>query len=223
MESVKLQEYCRQEYENIVTTPASTNPKTVNGNNGRWTREEHTMFIDALQLYGKNWRKVEEHIGTRTGAQIRSHAQKFFIRIEKESSKKKDKDKTTSSEGPTSAIKSSHADNHKKDLSSDSESKIEPHKEIPIPVQLPEHRDLNGSFANVQMPNYQSYTPQRVIEKKESEKKINQAQEVREQKQPEVPKYDNTTTNKIEDNVSKLIPDDAYKMDFIEDHYLLQN
>ena len=33
-----------------------------------------------MKLYGKNWKKVEEYIGTRTGTQIRSHAQKFFNR-----------------------------------------------------------------------------------------------------------------------------------------------
>ena len=38
----------------------------------------------ALKLYGKDWKKVEDYIGTRTGAQIRSHAQKYFLRIEKE-------------------------------------------------------------------------------------------------------------------------------------------
>jgi hypothetical protein len=35
-------------------------------------------------MYGKNWKKVESYIGTRTGTQIRSHAQKFFNRIRKE-------------------------------------------------------------------------------------------------------------------------------------------
>lgn len=38
----------------------------------------------ALKLHGKDWKKVEDYIGTRTGAQIRSHAQKYFIRIEEE-------------------------------------------------------------------------------------------------------------------------------------------
>lgn len=37
----------------------------------------------ALRIYGKDWKKVEYHIGTRSGAQIRSHAQKFFLNIEK--------------------------------------------------------------------------------------------------------------------------------------------
>ena len=41
-------------------------------------------FIIAMTLYGKDWKKVEMHIGSRSGAQIRSHAQKFFNRIEKE-------------------------------------------------------------------------------------------------------------------------------------------
>jgi SHAQKYF class myb-like DNA-binding protein len=37
-------------------------------------------FVEALNLYGKNWKKVEEHVGSRSGAQIRSHAQKYFIK-----------------------------------------------------------------------------------------------------------------------------------------------
>jgi hypothetical protein len=37
-----------------------------------------------LRLHGKDWKKVEDFIGTRTGAQIRSHAQKYFLRIEEE-------------------------------------------------------------------------------------------------------------------------------------------
>ena len=37
-----------------------------------------------MYLHGRDWKKVEQHIGTRSGAQIRSHAQKFFSRVEKE-------------------------------------------------------------------------------------------------------------------------------------------
>lgn len=52
--------------------------------NGRWGKAEHQRFVDGLKKYGKNWKKVEEHVRTRTGAQIRSHAQKFFNRLQKE-------------------------------------------------------------------------------------------------------------------------------------------
>jgi hypothetical protein len=36
-----------------------------------------------LKIYGKDWKKVEKFIGSRSGAQIRSHAQKFFINVER--------------------------------------------------------------------------------------------------------------------------------------------
>lgn len=52
--------------------------------NGRWTKEEHLQFLESIRLYGKDWRKIEEHVGTRTCSQIRSHAQKYFLRLEKE-------------------------------------------------------------------------------------------------------------------------------------------
>lgn len=51
---------------------------------GRWTKEEHQRFVEGLKKFGKNWKLVEEHVGTRNGAQIRSHAQKFFNRLERE-------------------------------------------------------------------------------------------------------------------------------------------
>lgn len=50
---------------------------------GRWTKDEHFRFLVALKLYGKEWRKVQEHVKTRTSTQARSHAQKFFQKLEK--------------------------------------------------------------------------------------------------------------------------------------------
>lgn len=40
-------------------------------------------------MYGKDWYRVEEAIGTRTSAQIRSHAQKFLCKLEKEPDEQK--------------------------------------------------------------------------------------------------------------------------------------
>ena len=54
-------------------------------NTGRWTTEEHAKFLHALQIYGKEWKKVQEYVGTRTSTQARSHAQKFFSKLDKNS------------------------------------------------------------------------------------------------------------------------------------------
>ena len=45
--------------------------------------DEHFRFIEALQLYGKEWTRVQIHVGTRSSTQARSHAQKFFVKLEK--------------------------------------------------------------------------------------------------------------------------------------------
>lgn len=57
---------------------------------GRWTLDEHFRFIEALQQYGKEWRRVQQHVGTRSSTQARSHAQKFFVKLEKKGQKLED-------------------------------------------------------------------------------------------------------------------------------------
>ena len=56
--------------------------------------------MEGLRLFGKNWRKVEEFIGTRTGAQIRSHAQKVFNRLDKTSTTTKESTVANSNQLP---------------------------------------------------------------------------------------------------------------------------
>ena len=50
---------------------------------GRWTRVEHFKFLEALQKFGKEWQKVQKHVSSRSSTQARSHAQKFFGKLEK--------------------------------------------------------------------------------------------------------------------------------------------
>jgi SHAQKYF class myb-like DNA-binding protein len=69
----------------------NTNTATDKQVSGRWTKEEHDRFVEGLKIFGKNWKKVEEYVATRSGAQIRSHAQKFFNRVERECNVKLDR------------------------------------------------------------------------------------------------------------------------------------
>ena len=48
---------------------------------GRWLIDEHQRFIDGILKYGNNWRLVQKYVGTRSGTQTRSHAQKFFEKL----------------------------------------------------------------------------------------------------------------------------------------------
>ena len=34
---------------------------------GRWTAEEKQRFEEAIQLYGKDWKSIQRHVGTRSG------------------------------------------------------------------------------------------------------------------------------------------------------------
>ena len=59
-------------------------PYTMSKQRERWTDAEHASFLEALQKYGRAWKKIQEHVGTKSSIQIRSHAQKFFSKIDKE-------------------------------------------------------------------------------------------------------------------------------------------
>jgi len=50
-------------------------------NIGRWTQEEHMRFLEAYRLHGKDWRKLAQHVGTRSNVQCRTHAQKHFKKL----------------------------------------------------------------------------------------------------------------------------------------------
>jgi len=62
----------------------STLPQKKLKTSGRWTRDEHNKFLRGLKIHGREWKKVSEMISTRSSAQIRSHAQKFFSKLAKE-------------------------------------------------------------------------------------------------------------------------------------------
>lgn len=61
----------------------SSSRKDFHHEHGRWTQKEHQLFLEGLMLYGNEWKNVQNHIGSRSATQARSHAQKFFIKLRK--------------------------------------------------------------------------------------------------------------------------------------------
>ena len=48
---------------------------------GFWAKSDHKRFIEALYLYDCDWKKIEIYVKNRTYGQIRSHAQKFYLKL----------------------------------------------------------------------------------------------------------------------------------------------
>ncbi|KAL6899481.1 hypothetical protein ACP4OV_006139 [Aristida adscensionis] len=84
-------------------------PYTITKSRESWTEQEHDKFLEALQLFDRDWKKIEAFVGSKTViqnitpyrfrcmlinrnqwlpwvvslCQIRSHAQKYFLKVQK--------------------------------------------------------------------------------------------------------------------------------------------
>ena len=52
-----------------------------NPNGGRWNKDEQKRFAEAVLKYGNDWKKIQNHIFSRNITQVRSHAQKFLMKL----------------------------------------------------------------------------------------------------------------------------------------------
>ncbi|KAG9413150.1 hypothetical protein AC1031_016171 [Aphanomyces cochlioides] len=55
-------------------------PQQYEAKGGRWTAQEHAAFLEGIKLFGKNWRRVAQVVGTRNAVQTRTHAQKYLLK-----------------------------------------------------------------------------------------------------------------------------------------------
>ena len=52
-----------------------------NLNGGRWNKEEQFRFAEAVLKYGNDWKQIQRHVNSRNMTQVRSHAQKFLMKL----------------------------------------------------------------------------------------------------------------------------------------------
>jgi len=51
---------------------------------GRWSADEHRLFLRGLEMHGKDYKKIAALVKTRNVTQLRTHAQKHFQKLAKE-------------------------------------------------------------------------------------------------------------------------------------------
>jgi SHAQKYF class myb-like DNA-binding protein len=64
-----------------IQKPTDSNLDIDNSNNGRWTKEEQKRFAEAVLKYGNDWKNIQSYVASRNITQVRSHAQKFLMKL----------------------------------------------------------------------------------------------------------------------------------------------
>lgn len=58
------------EQDHSCTKKKERKPYTLTKQRESWTNDEHERFIKALQLYNRDWKKIESYVGTKTVVQV---------------------------------------------------------------------------------------------------------------------------------------------------------
>ena len=64
-----------------IQKPSDSSVDSDNSNNGRWTKEEQKRFAEAVLKYGNDWKNIQNYVASRNITQVRSHAQKFLMKL----------------------------------------------------------------------------------------------------------------------------------------------
>ena len=61
------------------------NSKDEESKSRYWTEEEHQRFLEAINIYGpKDVKNIAKFVGTRNPTQVRSHAQKYSMKMSRQ-------------------------------------------------------------------------------------------------------------------------------------------
>ena len=57
--------------------------KRIQKNSKRWNKKEKILFLEGLYKFGCDWKVIKKYIKSRSSVQVRSHAQKFLLKLRK--------------------------------------------------------------------------------------------------------------------------------------------
>ncbi|KAJ2747627.1 hypothetical protein GGI20_000276 [Coemansia sp. BCRC 34301] len=73
----------KKKHKAVAKKPRADPEPVVPGQfrSGAYTDDEERMFNEGLELFGRSWSEISGHVVTRDAKSIRSHAQKYFIKL----------------------------------------------------------------------------------------------------------------------------------------------
>lgn len=76
--------------KSMSNTKQSNQEDDKAGKTRYWTEMEHNQFLYAVKLFGpKNYNAISQFVATRTPKQVRTHAQKYQMRLDREAKKRR--------------------------------------------------------------------------------------------------------------------------------------
>ncbi|CAH8272711.1 unnamed protein product [Arabidopsis lyrata] len=80
-----LPKYPDDDYVTLTEASPSRNKGTGKKNGIPWSQNEHRLFLEGLNKFGKgDWKNISRHcVKSRTSTQVASHAQKYFNRLKR--------------------------------------------------------------------------------------------------------------------------------------------
>lgn len=90
---------------------------SIKGQSRYWTEEEHQRFLDAIQNYGhKDVKAIASVVGTRNATQVRTHAQKYFIKLARSRKQSQTNGQLMNSDGTSNPDRDDMAEDVAEDL-----------------------------------------------------------------------------------------------------------
>ncbi|GMF20741.1 unnamed protein product [Phytophthora lilii] len=83
------EEEAEQEAESTASSSARGGGTTQSIRGGRWTADEHERFLEGFRIHGHKWKRVQQVVRTRSVTQVRTHAQKYLLKVAKLKAEKK--------------------------------------------------------------------------------------------------------------------------------------